>query len=325
MKLRTVMGTVTIIAIVGGTIYAIKKAKDSDKIKGEEISLDEAKAIVGARKNNPQEVYRNAQKCVNDFDSVYPTYFEDKTVETYSKADIEATRKLLEELTEGEMDEVIDDSREMASYNSSFIRSDDAKAPYAEEEYEEEENTEIENIEGDGELRYEPSSREARNQFIKMELAEWVPLEDSYQILQSLFEFPFVPQNDGDYDLKTKAIDYRVQFFGFGSRWNQEISMADIILYYARQAEFNCGESVRYWAEYFLEFNAFDIHTPSRVVDDILKNLNAHTYFNEERATFGLFGLTRESMNQAITIANRNIDRSVTYEIEFNEFLKSIL
>jgi hypothetical protein len=304
MNAKHILGTVTIIAIIGGTIYAIKKSKDALKSEGEEITLDDARKIVENE---------NLRHKDTGFDSAYPTYFKDKNVEnlddyiSYAREDAEMTAKLVEDLEEQE-------------------------APYAEEAYEENDDNfdeqyeeHINHAEGDEELRYEPNSREARHQFVKMELAEWVPLEDSYQILQNLFEFPFIPQNDGDYDLKTRVMDYRAQFFGFDSKWTRDVSIADIILYYARKAEFNCGESVRYWADYFLEFNAFDINTPSRVVDDILKNLNAHTFFNEERATFGLFGLTRESMNQAITIANRNIDRSVTYEIEFNEFLKSCI
>jgi hypothetical protein len=175
----------------------------------------------------------------------------------------------------------------------------------------------------DIELRYDPNSRDARNQFIRMELAEWRPLEDNYQTLLRLFDFPFKPQNDGDELMATQVIDYRVRFFGFGSRWCKEVTVADIIMHYSRKAEFNCGENVRYWADYFLEFNELDFTKANHEIDEVLLRLNSHTYFNEERATFGLFGLTRECMDQAIRIANGNVDRSVTYEIEFNEFLKS--
>ena len=175
------------------------------------------------------------------------------------------------------------------------------------------------------ELRHDPNSVEAKHQFIRMELADWTPMDYGYRVMLKLFDFPFVPQNDGDEMLRTQLIDFRVQFFGFNSRWVKDISMADVIIHYARAAEFNCGESMRYWVEYFLDFNGFDDEMASHTIDKIINQHNAHAYFNEERATFGLFGLTRESMNQAIAIANRNIDRSVTYEIEFNEFLKSCI
>jgi len=297
MKLKHILGTVTIVVIVGGAIYAIKRSKDLEKVEGEAITAEEARAMVEQMKKG-----RSNQE------------FEE----------------LLEDLEPIDVDAVREEAHDIASWNHSFNEPN-----YDGEEIESpliEEDTEVLNrplkeymTEEDMVLRHEPSSREARQQFIKMELAEWAPLEDTYQLMVNLFDFPFNPENDGDHDLKTTIIDFRVQFFGFGSRWAKEVSYADVILHYARAAQYNCNETVRYWVEYFLDFSEFDLETPSRRVDDLLKRLNTHTYFNEERATFGLFGLTRQSMEQAIKIANRNIDRSVTYEIEFNEFLKQCL
>jgi hypothetical protein len=45
-------------------VYAIKKSKDAKKAEGEEISIEEAKAIVANR----------------EFDKNYPTYFKDDVV-----------------------------------------------------------------------------------------------------------------------------------------------------------------------------------------------------------------------------------------------------
>jgi hypothetical protein len=64
MKAKHIFGTITIVAIIGGTIYAIKKSKDAKKSEGEEISLEEAKAIVANKQ----------------FDKAYPTYFEDEVL-----------------------------------------------------------------------------------------------------------------------------------------------------------------------------------------------------------------------------------------------------
>lgn len=314
MNMKHILGTVTILVIIGGTVYAIKKAKDQEKTEGEEISLAEAKKMVADR------------QVTGDFDEEFDTYFEkDKSnvvildnnilpidLVEYSKEDVRITARLynaLEELTEDEeedyedIDETIEGPMIEPGESSAYIKP----------------------IEEDEELRYEPNSKDARNQFIKMELAEWVPLEDTYATLLKLYEFPFKPQNDGDDMLRTQIIDFRAQFFGYGSKWTQEVTVADIIIHYAKAAEFNIGESVRYWVEYFLEFNELDFTQSSRHIDSVLNALNSHTYFNEERQTFGLFGLSRNYMDQAIKIANRNIDGSVTYEIEFNEFLKSCL
>lgn len=315
MKLKHVLGTVTIVAIIGGTIYAIKKSKDLKKSEGEEISLAEAKAIVADR----------------EFHKEYDKHFPDKVkVGARFEGDKLVSVSVVEELDEEEMHILKEGVREVAAFRNSV------EAPYENEDFEDdEEEIEYEHMineidiptltKEDRVLRYEPNTIDALNQFISMELAEWRTEDDAYQTLLRLFEFPFQPTCDGDDMLRTAIIDYRVQFFGFNSKWATQVTYADVILHYARAAHFNCDESVRYWAEYFLDFNDLWYQYSSGTIDQTLKALNAHTYFNEERATFGLFGLTRNSMDNAIRIANRNIDGSVTYEIEFNEFLKSCI
>jgi hypothetical protein len=314
---KYVWGTATIVVIVGGTIYAIKKSKDAQKAEGESISLAEARSIV-----RREEALREAPVASESHSKILGNGI---------------SQVILDEVgfTAGPFN--IDGVQTHFTIKNAQVI--DEAAPFADEEFEdneEEDEMVMEDDPGDFlfydggrdpkediELRYDPNSRDARNQFIRMELAEWRPLEDNYQTLLRLFDFPFKPQNDGDELMATQVIDYRVRFFGFGSRWCKEVTVADIIMHYSRKAEFNCGENVRYWADYFLEFNELDFTKANHEIDEVLLRLNSHTYFNEERATFGLFGLTRECMDQAIRIANGNVDRSVTYEIEFNEFLKS--
>jgi hypothetical protein len=316
MKLRHILGTVTIVAIAGGTIYAIKKSKDLKKAEGEEITLAEAKEIVAERE--AAEGFEKSYKEHFGDDIKFAPRFEDEvmtSVSAYAQADVKATHAIYADL---EDDEDIDETIEGPSIEDDFKPQFQPVAEETDDDigiFTEEDRT----------LRYEPSSVDALKQFKRMELADLVHNDDTYQTLLRLFDFPFLPQNDGDEMLRTQLIDYRVQFFGFGSKWAQRITFADVILHYARAAEFNQGESVGYWVDYFLEFNDLWHQYSSQALDLAIDTLNKHKYFNEERATFGLFGLTRESMDQAIKIANRNIDRSVTYEIEFNEFLKSCL
>lgn len=318
MKLRHILGTVTIVAIAGGTIYAIKKSKDLKKAEGEEITLAEAKEIVKERENEEIHAAEQFVEKLREADVKVAPRFVDDTLESisiYAKADVEMTREVFEEDEDfDDIDETIDGPM-IDEFKPQF-------QPVAEE-------TDDNNIgiftEEDRTLRYEPSSMDALKQYKRMELAELHHNSDAYQTMLRLFDFPFQPQNDGDDMLRTQIIDYRVQFFGFGSKWAQKVTFADVILHYARAAQFNCDESICYWIEYFLDFNDLWYQYSSQALDAAINTLNAHQYFNEERTTFGLFGLTRESMDQAIKIANRNIDRSVTYEIEFNEFLKSTI
>lgn len=333
MNMRYVLGTVTILAIVGGTIYAIKKSKDADKIEESAISVEEAKAMVEASKQKArEELTRPLSK--DELDGYLVT--SDMVDKHGNKHGRIVTSVRQTRLTEDEMEEVVDDAREMADYNTSFMRKPSEEDELLEPEDEDEDYSFYDGLdfqqplvntmkEEDRELRHDPNSIDAREQFIKMELAEWVPLEETYQIMIKLFDFPFEPKNDGDGDLFTKLVDYRAQFFGFNSKWIRKVTYADVILHFARLAVFNLGDDMRHWVGYFLDFNEIMEDSSSREVDEVLNLLNNHVYFNEERASFGLFGLTRQSMDQALRIANGNVDRSVTYEIEFNEFLKSAL
>lgn len=318
MNWRYVMGSVTIVLIVGGTIYAIKKSLEKTESDEGEISLEEARAMIEAHKLQPG--YKPLETSM------------DKTLKM-AKRNIErgiVTRADYDE----ELLEIVDECRDEASYNRSFMpqddESDEEEEEYVEEaEYQDTPDPDIPFInimtEEDKKLRYDPNSIDAIKQYMRMELAEWSPADKTYQTLSILFDFRFEPTNDGDNDLKNNISDYRASFFGPNSKWNGIITFADVILHYARLTNFNCDESVRYWVEYFLEYNELHYSMSNDDIHDVINTLNNHIYFNEDTETFGLFGLTNRSMNDAINIANRNIDKSVTYEIEFNEFLKSII
>lgn len=332
MNLKQTLGTVTIVAIVGGTIYAIKKSKDAKKVEEQEITLAEAKEIVKERQAGQEETvtWRQSFEATKDIDEL-----TDEEIELLNKHSLNE-----EEYFGEDFDEAMDDAREMAEHNRSFMppnyeeEDEITLEDVMDEDWKIDENTDGPDIEEsdddigifteeDRTLRHEPSSMDALKQYKRMELAELAHNGDVYQTMLRLYDFPFQPQNDGDALLRTQIIDYRVQFFGFGSRWAQQVTFADVINHYARLAQFNCDETVGYWVEYFLEFNDLYYAFSGSSIDASINTLNAHQYFNDERQTFGLFGLTRQSMDQAIKLASRNIDSSVTYEIEFQEFLKS--
>lgn len=250
-----------------------------------------------------------------------------------ARSEIEEYRNSKMDEESEEFGEMVDDIRDQAHFNRGYMlyKGDD--------EVTEEEEEEEESIEDDGsfqvvtygkldeegnELKHEPSSPEARQQFIDMELADFDKRDESGRILRVLFNFPFKPQNDGDTDLANKLVDYRVRFFGFNSKWVKDVSYADLILHYARLAQYNFNESIKYWVDIFLQYLPLDEHMPSNEIDGLLAQLNDHNFYNHHSDTYGLFHINGVSMNTALKIASRNIDTSLTYDIEFNEFLKTL-
>lgn len=321
-KLNYILGTVTITAIIGGTVYVIYKAKQAEKLEEDSITLEEAREIVAKqRKFDKGEETVRFQQDIEEVNESKPRHVvgpqKPKAVKYDEDMELDEGLEDLEDIYEVDGDPLYDKYERVDENTPGPTVTPLNDFMYYEDG--------IDNPKEDKTLRFPNSSDEARHQFIRMELADWEPTHPVYRILIQLMEIPFIPTNDGDETLRTQIIDYKVQFFGWGSKWNREVSFADVILHYARSAEFNCEETVQYWVEYFLDFNEFEWDSTTHEMDKLVGRLNTHSYFNEERQTFGLFGITREHMDQAISIAQMNLDRSVTYEIEFQEFLKSCL
>ena len=288
-KKQYILGAITITLIIGGTAYAIKRSYDKKKQEEEGMTVDEARALVKLKEYNPEaEDILNEKVPLSNpkVISVIPQNFEE-----------------LEEIGE-----------EFSEEGNGFYDDVDFNTPLSEYMNEE-----------DKKLKHDPNSVEANQQYIKMELAEWVPMEDTYQTMLKLFDFPFEPQNDGDHIMMTKIIDHKAQFFGLASRWTKKVTFADVVLHFGRLSDFHVGEGVRYWVDYILEFNDLHHTTTSLETGELIERLNSHSYFNPRTNTYGLFGLSQYHYEQALSIAHGTFEQKVTYEIEFEELLKSVI
>lgn len=173
----------------------------------------------------------------------------------------------------------------------------------------------------DEELRHDPNSREARDQFIRMKVAEWAPGDGAHDILMYLFTFPFTPTSEEDKLLRKVLMYNREEFFGSDSTWNSRITWGDVILHYAENLEFNLGHTVVYWAEFILDNMGINTMMSSETVDQLLEDLTNHTFWNDFDQ-FGLFGLDDDQLDNSYLIADDQVDPSLTFDIQFNEYLK---
>lgn len=293
---KTVTGTITVLGIVGVTAYCIKKSLDAKKQAAESITVEEAMAEVQAKKELEEQLAETSATEEYEEDEDLP-FIVAKPV--FNIDEIEKVKPTI--IEGGELD-----------FEYNFVPVLDR--PFSEV------MTEEDNV-----LNYESNSKQARMQFIRMELAEWGALEETYSNMLHLFKIDFQPTNDGDWALRNTILDYRVQFFGFESKWSKEITMADVILHYARALQFECDETVSHWVEHILDYTGLDAYLTPEEREDKINRLNNHTFFNQETNTYGPFGLSEDEFRSAQFIAGRNIDDKVTYDIEFNEFLKTFL
>lgn len=174
----------------------------------------------------------------------------------------------------------------------------------------------------DEKLRHEPNSREARDQFIRMKTAEWSPGDEAYNILVYLFTFPFTPTSQEDKLLRKVLMYNREEFFGEDSTWNSRITWGDVILHYAESLEFNLGESINYWTEFILDNIGINEMMSSDFIDQMLTDLANHSFYNDDTNLFGLFGLDDDQLDNAYLIADDQVEPGLTFDIQFNEYLK---
>lgn len=332
MNKKQVFGTITILGITGFTIYTVwayKKQLRMEEAGDGIITAEEAREMVKAnikvdeqRPDEPYE-YDNTEEIKTIIKNLQP---EDTS---------EMTPSYSETNGEVDMEEVHDSIRDVAAYNASYGSSGD-------------EHLEHRNILGpspneviDGfdpmnyplvdylkeeakVLLYDADSIQARDQYIRMELAEWMRLEENYDIMLDLFNQLFIPQTEGDRQLLETLMDYRSNFFG-QSKWTTMVTMADVILHYARLATFNLDEDVRYWTDYFLSYTDFQRNDHPVETHDIVAAMCRHNYYCKETSTHGLFGLSDRQWEDAHFVAARQVERVITFEIEFNEFMKAYI
>ena len=236
----------------------------------------------------------SAEQAIEEFKK----YKAEKDAEAVARGEIVGEYKSHEEL-------------EMVMYEQSLEETTATKLFNTNEE-EPEDNT----------LRHEPNSNQALQQYIDMVLAEWHIGDFTRSRMKELFYFPVIPQNDGDDTLAGQLKDYRRSFFGHASKWSEEVSLADVILHYARKMDYNCGGGPRSWVEMFLESSGLDEADTSDEIGHISERIQLHNYYNEAMDEFGLFGLTRYQMEQVHRIAQQTIEGLPTFEMEFNVLLE---
>lgn len=304
MDKNKVFGILTFSVLIGGTAYAIYKYKKTSTDNEEVWTVADAKREVERVKAEREEagIYEPLTKEEREEALLDDEHFD--FIESINAS---------EEISDGTtgisgLEELQDGARDEASWNSSFYPKPNKNY------FELEENK----------LRHDHNSNEALDQFIKMELADWDINDYSRARMFDLFSFPILTNNEGDLRTISQISDYRSEFFGPESRWNDDITMADIILHYARATDYNYGNGVRYWVEHFLETSGLDDEETPSGVKAIIDEMNNHSYYNSAMEVYSLFGVDDEQASRIMEIAAGGINGLVSYDIEYNVFLEGL-
>lgn len=168
----------------------------------------------------------------------------------------------------------------------------------------------------------DPSSLVALNTFISMHLADLDENTIAYRGLEKLFGIEFEPSTRGDIVLHNALKTERADFFGLGSRskWIDNITWADVVVFYAEKLEYHLGYTNDYWIGYIIDCMDID-GKEGKELEYSLNAIADHDYINDDTETFGIFGIDADSMGRLEDQVIHAVDKAYTFDMELSAAL----
>ena len=108
-------------------------------------------------------------------------------------------------------------------------------------------------------LRYDPNSKEALEQYHSMLLANFDNHSATYRLIRRMFEVPVQLGTDTDprATLLSNIQDKRIEFFGRDSVYSKDEmpTLGEIFIYLSTKADYDMGCGQEYWCELWLNLN----------------------------------------------------------------------
>ena len=179
--------------------------------------------------------------------------------------------------------------------------------------------------EEESELRYEPNSREALNQFIMMYISD-IRDPNVCRIMDELFKIG-IELDNGTETVWASLVDTRADFFGAGTKWVTDLSIADLFIHYATMVNRDLDDDFEDTILTFMEHTG--IYDATQVVKYDVKRLNVETFLAHEswnEGLFGMFGLDEYDVNVMIDDSIRTKgNRVITFQQQYNKYLEAWL
>lgn len=201
------------------------------------------------------------------------------------------------------------------------LQTEDEEYLFADEEEEMENEVLQDPEEGVVELRFPPNSEEAWHQYIEMSLAEFDAMGPAKRALYMLFKVPYYPNNNQDTLVINHIKETRLDFFSEDSIYvDKQVTVAELILYFAKMADYDMDKGIEYWSNQFLFNLAIVPGIDQNTLESIIGALVSHTYLGE--MGYGMFGLDDEEYKKVLTF---NQLGPVTFLKQYNVFLETEL
>lgn len=176
-------------------------------------------------------------------------------------------------------------------------------------------------------LRHEPNSVEALNQFITMELSD-IESPDVLKVMDSLFRISI--NRDSKFAINqeesaiSRMVDNRFQFFGV-SRWTEDLSIADLLLNFAKLEHFDLDADIE--RSLLVYFENLGIYDPIEQIKFDINRVNWEAVMNHEWRyddNWGIFGLDEQEMEFLLRDRTRVSGTSdIRFIDEYNLYLEA--
>lgn len=178
-------------------------------------------------------------------------------------------------------------------------------------------------------LRHEPNSVEALNQFITMELSD-IESPDVLKVMDSLFRISINPDskfaiNQGESAI-SRMVDNRFQFFGV-SRWTEDLSVADLLLSFAKLEHFDLDADIE--RSLLVYFENLGIYDPIEQIKFDINRVNWEAVMNHEwryDGNWGMFGLDEQEIEFLLRDRTRvSGSADIRFMDEYNLYLEACI
>lgn len=166
-------------------------------------------------------------------------------------------------------------------------------------------------------LRFPPNSEDALIQYKEMRLAEFDTVSPAKRTLFQLFKVPFYPSTQYDSGVIEHIAEERGSFFGRDSLHNRDVSIAELILYFAKMADYDLDRGIEFWTNLILHNLDVSPDMGGASLGNVIDNLVNHTFAG--RFGYGMFALTDEGYDKLLRF---NQEGPITFLKQYNVFLE---
>lgn len=171
-------------------------------------------------------------------------------------------------------------------------------------------------------LRHDPNSQAAIDQYKLMIMSDFESDPDTYDTLLKTWDESFKPINERDDTIMLHIWEERCRFFGEDSRFSEQATMAELLIFYANKLSYDYDVDPLYGLRSIFYVLGINDATGETEVGNVMRQITHHDFVNRDNM-YGIFGLPMYKYESRIKTYPQVIVKSnndVGFDMEYNVF-----